>query len=444
MKYVDVAVIGAGVLGCFAARHLQRWQLDTVLIEAADDVCMGISRANSAVVYAGYDNQPDSLKAKLTVASNVQFAKLCDDLGISFKRCGGLMVSHGPNGQAVFRKKFQQGQALGVPGLALLSGTQARELEPMLAESVTAALYAPSVGTVNPWHLTIAAYDNARENGCQVLLKTRVEAIHRDKERYLLETSGERIACRAVVNCAGLFADKVQEMAFAPSLRLRLDGADYLVLDKRLAAPQHVLFQERESGGKGITVVPTLEGNLLLESSARRLQGALWAASFSGLQTLQQEAAALLPDLNVQRVIRSFAAVRPNPFYVGDAQKSAHDFVIAHPAPGFVSLIGVKTPGLTCANSLGETVAAEIAAYLQASPNPRFNPKRKMTPVKDEEILCLCGQLSKGAVLEAIRQGATTVDGVKHRVGTGMGPCQGGRCRLQIEKLLEAHAHGKL
>ncbi len=451
MMYVDAVVIGGGVLGCFAARNLRRWNISVLLIEEAQDVCTGITRANSAIVYAGYDNRTGSLKARMTVAGNGSFSRLCDELEVPFERKGSLMAAFGPNGDRVLREKKDQGAANGVAALQILSGREAREREPMLAEGVTSALFAPTTGTVNPWRLGIAAYENALQNGCRAMLNTRVQAIRKREDRYLLETDGDVISCKAVLNCAGLQADRVQELLFPPTVRLLPDAADFLVFDKFAPSPKHILFQEGEAGGKGITAVPTVEGNLLLEGPQRPMSGKAWATSREGLDGLRKIASEFLPGIDFSQVIRSFAAVRPNPHrvvwrngeWVPDG-KSINSFTIENPGPGFYSLIGIKTPGLTCAQELGMHLAGKAAAYLQAGANAGFDPKRTGAFSRDHDMVCLCEGITRGEVLEAIRRGAVTVDGVKRRAGTGMGRCQGSRCSIRIQQLLEESGHGIL
>ncbi len=451
MVHYDAAVIGGGVLGCFAARNLRRWNISTVLIEAAEDVCTGITRANSAVVYAGYDNKVGSLKAQMAVAGNAGFSQLCEELEVPFQRKGSLMAASGPNADRILRKKLEQGIANGVPGLQLLSGEEAREREPMLAKAVTSALYAPSTGTVNPWQMGIAAYENALHNDCEAMLNTKVRGIRKEGAYYILETDRDVISCKVVLNCAGLYADQVQELLFPPSVRISWNASDYYVLDKHAPSPKHILFQEREEKGRGIAAVPTTEGNLLLEGALRPLNGKPRATSRDGLDYLRINVSQFLPQVDLNQVIRSFAAVRPNPHWVvfQNGQwvpdgTSIGSFVIENPGAGFYSFIGIKTPGLTCANELGMYLAERAAAYLNAPVNDGFDPHRKAIACKDHDILCQCEGITKAEVLEAIRRGATTVDGVKRRVGTGMGRCQGSRCSIRIEKLLEEFKHGNL
>ena len=441
MKQYDAVVIGGGILGCFVARNLRRCNISVLLLEKEEDVCKGITRANSAIVYAGYDNKPGSLKAELTVRGNANMGRLCEELDVPFSRCGSLLVTYDAYSVSRLEKKLKNGIQNGVPGVRLLSGEEAEAMEPMLKPGVVAALYAPSTGTVNPWQLGIAAFENAAANGAEVRLNTAVCGIRECDQGFVVETCEDTYRCKMVYNCAGLSADKVQELAFPPSVRLELDGAEYLVLDKNAQKPSLVIFHQAESCGKGITAIPCTEGNLLI-SGVRKPLGVPFGTTAEGLRELHTATKELIPDADLSKVIRSFGAVRPNPHR--ENGESISDFSIDNPAPGFYSLIGIKTPGLTCANELGLYLAEKAADFLQAEKNEAFDPRRKGLFAKDNEIICQCEQITRAEIMEAIRRGATTVDGVKRRVGSGMGRCQGGRCTLKIEKLLEEYRDGTL
>lgn len=452
MRKFDAVVIGGGILGCFAARNLMKWNLSVLLLEGAEDVCTGITRANAAIVYAGYDNRVGSLKGNMTLKGNADFERLCQELDVTFSCCGSFMVSFSAEGNAALEKKFRAGTGNGVPGLALISGEAAKAREPMLAEGISQALYAPTTGTVNPWQLGIAAYENARKNGCEAKMKAAVLGICPTDGGYVIQTDEEELFCKVVVNCAGSAADKVQEMVFAPSVRLYCDGADFLVLDKRAKRPKHIIFHQAEEHGKGITAIPTTEGNLLLGPTRRKLGSSPYATTREGLAFLREDALRILPELELTQTIRSFGSIRPNPHrviwkdgeYVPDGS-SIGSFCIERPAENFISLMGIKTPGITCAQELGAYVAKEMADCLQAAPNPAFDPCRKgIAKVSGQEIVCQCESVSKEEILEAIRRGARTVDGVKRRVGSGMGRCQGSRCSDAIERILEECQNEKL
>jgi glycerol-3-phosphate dehydrogenase len=460
MTVYDVAVIGGGLLGCFVARNLKRWNLSASLIEQREDVCTGFSRANSAIIYPGYDNKVGSLKANMTVKANAAYDILCRELDVPFSRCGSLMVSFGKNADKVLQMKYQQGLQSNVPGLRLLSGEEAREMEPELQDGVSSALYAPTTGTVNPWELCIGAYENAVENGVIPHLNTKVLGIRMDGSNYVLQTDSGDIRASVVINCGGINADKIQELCFPPSIRLRTDGADYLVLDKYTPhKPKHIIMHEPEDHGKGLTAIPTVEGTLLLGPSSRETT-VPFSTTETGLNFVREAAAQVLPQVKLDDVIRSFGGVRPNPYQVEWRDgtympngKGIGSFVIETPGTGFWSLIGIKTPGLTCANELGSLMAEKAAAYLHAEENPAFSPCRTAIPkvrsldfseraalVKQNpdygEIVCWCEDITKEEILEAIRRGAVTIDGVKRRVGAMMGRCQGARCQQRISEIL--------
>ena len=451
MQAFDVVVIGGGLLGCFAARNLCRWKLDTALLEAREDVCTGVSRANTAIVYPGFDHKPGTLKAEMCVRANAGFETLCRELDVPFHRCGSLMVSFGEKADAVLKKKYENGHSMGVPGLRLLSGEEALRMEPALAAGVTSALYAPTTGTVNPWELGIAACESAAANGAKLCLNTRALAISRTAEGYRIETGREDFICRAVINCSGLYADRVQELLFPSPVHIAPDAADYLILDKAAEnKPVHIIQYEPEDGGKGFNAVPTVEGSLLLGPSERDNETD-FAVRADGLSFVRARAERVLPGLDPEDTIRSFAAVRPNP--QREDGSSIGSFVIENPGPGFWSLIGIKTPGLTCADELGRYVAEKAAAFLHADANEAFDGHRSGIPKAGRmcwerrnaaiqanpdygEVICCCEDVTKAEVLEAIRRGAVTLDGVKRRTGTGMGRCQGSRCQEKLLALL--------
>ena len=441
MKQFDAVVIGGGILGCMLARNLRRWEISTILLEKETDVCMGVTRANSAICYAGYDNKPGSLKAEMTVRGNARMEALCEELDVAYSQCGSLLVTYEESALPQIHRKLDNAIRNGVPGVKLLTGAEAEAMEPMLRPGVVAALYAPTTGTMNPWQLGIAAFENALQNGAEAKMNGAVTGIQKCESGFAVTTLEETYHCKMVFNCAGLSADQVQELAFAPSVKLKLDGAEYLVMDTLVRKPKHIIFQQAQACGKGITAIPCTEGNLLI-SGVRKPVDIPFATTLEGLQELKNAAKELLPQLDTNQVIRSFGAIRPNPHL--ESGESLHDFCIENPAPGFYSLIGVKTPGLTCANELGEYLATKAAAYLGASPNAHFNPRRTGIHAEDHEIICQCEKITKAQILEAIRRGGTTVDGVKRRVGSGMGRCQGSRCTYAIEKLLEEYKHGAL
>ena len=457
MEQQDILIIGAGVLGCFAARALSAYDLRVTVLEARADVCTGVSRANTGIVYAGYDTKPGTLKSTLTVRAAANMAALCRELDVPFSPCGSLMVACGERAEGVLRKKYADGLENGVPGLRLLSGAEVLELEPNLTAKVTGGLYAPGTGTLDPWALGIAAYENAKANGVDFRFREPVEQLQRTEDGFVAETPQGTYRARAVLNCAGLTADRVRELTEAPLVRIFPSAADYLVLDTTAAGfVKHVIFHEPEYKGKGLTLVPTCDGNLLLGPTEHDLCAAPGATVQDGLDRLRDLCREVVPGLDLGQTIRNFGALRPNPYYVRQENgqwlpenRSISNFTVLEEA-GLFSLLGIKTPGLTCACELGKYAAERLLDYLGGAPRrPDFDPHRRGIPTPRSmgdaqradfvaanpaygRILCRCREVSEGEVLEAIRRGAVTVSGVKRRTGAGMGRCQGGFCQQKV------------
>ncbi len=464
MERIDVAVIGAGLLGCFAARALNEYDIKITVFEAREDVCTGVSRANTGIIYTGYDTKPGTLKTRLCTEANAGFDRLCRELDVRFSRCGSLMISSGPRGDRVLREKYEQGRINGVPGLSLIEPDSVYSMEPHLGPGVTLGLYAPGTGTVDPWELGIAAYENACSNGALFKFSTEIRNIVRTNDGFILETDGGEYHARAVVNCAGLRADAVREMIQPPACRLYPNAADYLVLDDTVSGfIGHVIFQEPEEKGKGLTLVPTVDGNLLIGPTERDLEsGREWASSAKGYEWLRRRCRDVVPEIPLDQTIRGFSAMRPNPFAVRyengvwvKEDRSISNFTVLD-EDGIISLIGIKTPGLTCAEGLGRYAAALVSKALgDPGKNARFSPERRAIPrVRDMDertraalvesdpafgdIVCMCRNVTRGEVVRAIARGAVTVDGVKRRTGAVMGRCQGARCIQRIMELISA------
>ena len=451
-------IIGGGLLGCFAARELSRYRLRTAVLEAREDVCTGISRANSAIIYAGQDTRPGTLKSRYCVHANKNFDRLCAELGVRFARPGGLMACFGEEGYGRLLRKQKKGGQMGIEGLRMLSREEALEMEPLLNPEVYRALWIPSTGTVMPWELGIAAAENGAANGAEYHFCQEVLAISRDGRDFVLQCEKETFRCHALLNCAGLYADAVNRMAGADRYVIRPAAGDYLVLDKGIRTKvNHILFWEKEGKekSKGMEAVPTVEGNLLLGPTERQDEVCDYRTDGRDLEQLTGDAKQLLPQLDLA-VIRSFSAVRPRAFETGEeGEERADCFRVWAPEgiPGFFSMTGIVTPGLTCARELGRDAAGQIAAYLGAEEKKTFSGSRRapfrfrrlspeeraqLPPSDKTDLICRCEQVTREEILQAIHAnpGAVTLDGIKRRTCAGMGRCQGQRCMTEILKIL--------
>lgn len=446
----DTVVIGGGLLGCFCALNLSRCSVRTLLLEKREDVCTGISRANTAVIYPGYDNHPGSLKTNLTLKANRDLEELCRKLEVKFLRCGSLLVSCGPKGDRTVEKKYRQGAENGVPGLRLLSGQELLRLEPGLTPRATLGLYAPATATVHPWELGIAAWEAAGELGCKTRFCSEVTAIRREGGCFCLEINRRYlIRGRTVVNCAGILADRVQGLYSEPLIRIRPELAEYLLLEPEdETAPGHIIFSETEGEGKGITLVPTVNGKILAGTVNRPADAdSPLATSAAGCEKLRGECERIFPGLSGSTRVRSFAGLRPNPYRTDRPQMylCGLEPLITETDDGLISLIGIKTPGLTCANEIGRLVCKKVLDLLgkgstERKEIPHRHKYEEYLGAKEyQKIVCRCEHITEGEIRDAIQRGAVTIDGVKRRTGSGMGLCQGGYCSVRIAALLAEH-----
>ena len=466
MIKTDVLIIGAGLLGCFTARNLTRYEIDVTVLEKESDVCRGISKANTGIIYSGYDHKPGSDKHKLCIQANEEFDRLCEELEVQFKRPGSLMVGYGPKADAVIARKFRDGMDGGVKGLKLLSGSEAEAMEPALAKGITSALYSSETGTVDPWELCIAAYENAKANGAGFVFNSKVKDVRREGGGFIINTDAETYIAAVLVNAAGLSSDIIREKTEKPLIRLFPSAADYIVLDRAAEkVVDHIILHEGEDG-KGLTIVPTVDGNLLIgptnrEASEEEASERDMRTRTEGMDLLKELCGRIVPAIDLSRQIRSFGSLRPDPYYVSEQdgkfikkEKSIKDIRITE-EDGLFSLIGIKTPGLTFSNELGKLVAARAAEHAgKTQLNPDFDPHRKaIVRARDlsveeraeliehdsgyGEVVCSCMDVTKSEIQQAVRRGAADFEAVKRRTGAGFGRCQGSRCRKRIMDIIK-------
>jgi glycerol-3-phosphate dehydrogenase len=448
----DIIIIGGGIIGSLIGRELSRYRLKTLLVEKAGDLADGSTKANSAIVHAGFDAEPGSLKARFNVAGNLLYDQLCTELSVPFKRIGSLVLAFSEAELPALRALKQRGERNGVPGLELLSGEEARRREPNLSLEVVEALSAPTGGIVGPWELAVAAAENAMDNGMELMLDTEVTAIERTGQSYRVTAGGKSLETRLVINCAGLCSDRIHNLVAAPAFRIIYRRGEYFVLDRGEGNfVNQVIFQCPSERGKGVLISPTVHGNLIVGPNAEPVPDPdRRETTLAGLAEVRQAASRSAGTIAFNAVITSFAGLRATP--------DTHDFIIAEAkdAPGFIDVAGIESPGLTSAPAIAVHVAGLVRERLgPLEPRPDFNPSRrpmihfahlsrseKAAWIRKDprfgRMVCRCESVTEGEVVDAIHRnaGATTVDGVKRRVRPGMGRCQGGFCGPRVVEIL--------
>lgn len=447
----DVVVVGGGVTGCAIARELARYELSACLIERTEDVCSGTSKANSAIVHAGYDAVPGSLKAKFNVQGNAMMGLLSEELDFEFQRNGSMVLCFAEEDRPGLDALYEKGVANGVPDLRIISGDEARTMEPNLSDQVVAALYAPTGGIVCPFGLTIALAENACDNGVEFKLNTEVLAVSSIDGGYLLKTNQGDVTARFVVNAAGVYADVFHNMVSEKKIQLIPRKGDYCLLDHEAGEHvSHTIFQLPGKYGKGVLVAPTVHGNLLLGPTAVDVEDKEnTATTAQELADVIAKTANSVKNIPYNKVITSFSGLR--------AHETGDDFIIgeAEDAQGFFDAAGIESPGLSSAPAIGVYLAEQIAKKAGAGKKADFDATRKGIPqvsklsfeeraklIKERPdygtIVCRCENVSEGEIVDAIRRtlGATSLDGVKRRVRQGMGRCQAGFCTPRTMEIL--------
>lgn len=450
----DVAIVGAGVIGSMLARELTRYQLSVCLLEKENDVAMGASKANSGIVHGGYDPVPGTLKAKLNSEGVELLFQAAKELNVPCIRNGSMVCAFGSEAEHdLLEELYQQGQENNIPGLRIISGDEARAIEPHLSQEVSRVLHITNAGIVGPYELTIAAAGNAMDNGAVLFRNFQVAAISREKDHFTVTAAdGQSIQSRYLVNCAGGRSDEIARIAGDDFFTIIPRAGEYMLLDKAEGSRvSHTLFQCPTAEGKGILVSPTVHGNLLTGPTACKVATSdSKDTTAAGLAEVERLAAKSVPSVNFRQVITSFTGVR--------ASERSGDFIIrpSEKTDGLVHVAAIDSPGLTCCVSIAKYAAnilQELGLILNEKENwngCRENPNA-FQEMSDEEkdayirqhpaygkIVCRCETISEGEILDAIRRnpGARDMDGVKRRTRSGMGRCQGGFCGPYVMDLL--------
>lgn len=470
---LDVAIIGAGVVGCAIARELSKYELDIAVIERSSDVCEGTSKANSGIAHAGYDAKPGTLKAKLNVRGSEIMEDLSKDLGFLYRRCGSFVLCFDENDTDKLNELKARGDANGVKDIRILSASEAKDMEPALSDSVVAALYAPTGAIVDPFGLTVCMANNAAVNGVKFIFNSEVTAVTKADDGYRLEycdlsNNSRTLEARTVINAAGVFADRIHNMISDNKIKIIPRRGEYMLLDNTAGSfVGRTVFQLPTKLGKGVLITPTVHGNLLLGPTADDIEDKEDTDTTSeGMSVVKQKTSLSAVDIPYREVITSFSGLRAKlveavPVKNLEKEQKEDDFLIGElpDAKGFIDVAGIESPGLTSAPAIGEYVAAllkslafedgislnikkDIKVWRAPKPFAMSSNEERQAMVKENplhgNIVCRCCTVTEGEIVDAIHEpvGATTSDGVKRRAGAGMGRCQSGFCNPKVVEIL--------
>lgn len=455
MQY-DVVVVGAGVVGAMITRELSKYNLNLMLVEKCGDVAMGATKANSAIVHAGFDAETGSLKAKLNVQGASLMAYYCNKLSVPYKNIGSLIVAYNWDDMKTLETLFERGFNNGVPNMEIIDQERLRVMEPYISEEAIGALWAPTAGIVSPYELTIAAVENAIANGARVKRNSGVFDIEYKNEMFYISTASGVIKAKYIINCAGVFADKIANMIGDTSFKLIPRKGEYYLLDKtEKKMVNHVLFQCPSPMGKGILITPTAHGNVLMGPTAIDLDFDSKLdvdTTIEGLDSVKNAVRKVIPQMTTRNAITSFAGLRAHragensDFLIAPSEANGH----------FINVAGIESPGLTAAPAIAryvgkifEEIAPEYGRkknFIATREAPvrvcELTPEQKAKLIKKDSrygrIICRCEGITEGEIIDAIKApcGARDVDAVKRRTRSGMGRCQGGFCSSKVVEIL--------
>ena len=449
-EYYDVAIVGAGVCGANVARKLSQYELKVALLEKEIDVSLGTSKANSGIVHGGFHDNKKYLKARLELQGALMFERLHNELDFPFERCGIVVVALHEDEMRSIEQLYQQGVDNGVIGIEMCSRERMLELEPKLSPDTVGGLYAPSGGIVEPYRFVFSLVENARKNGVALLTEFTVASARREGDLWAVKAAdGREVRARYVVNSAGLYADAVSRAFGGEEFTIRPRKGEYYLLDKMTKAkPNRVIFPVPTAVSKGMLIIPTVEGTVLIGPTATTIDDKEdFATTRAELEGILRSARTMVPTISESDVITSFAGLRPacgDDFYIDLSAK----------VPNLVQVAAIQSPGLTASPAIGDYVkdllkkaGLRLVEKADWDPSMRKVPRtRDLSPFELDEqvrndpaygdIVCRCERVSEAEIVQAIRAGHTTLDGIKYVTRAQMGRCQGGFCTYKIIKIL--------
>ncbi len=449
----DVTIVGAGVVGTLIAREFSRLDLTCIILEKENDIACGATKANTALIHAGYDAPYHSLKGVLNARGNELYTNLSNELNFPLQRIGSLVLGQLTEDREAIEKLYENGVRLGIQGLRIIEKEEIKRLEPNVNEMFDIALFAPSAAITEPWEVAIAACENAINNGTELKLNYEVKSIEKHESGFLINNE---IRTKWIINCAGVHSDEIYSLIepLQKEIVIKPRKGEYYLLDKKAGGlVHHILFTSPTATGKGVVVSPTAHGNIIVGPNSEMTEKDDTKTTFSGLDEVLSKAKLIIKNVPINLNIANFAGIRAEP-------ESGDFFIAKVPRYNFINVAGIKSPGLSAAPAIAEYVMAIFRqAYEHESGQwplkDRFDPVRparvkfmslseeeQMRLIKEEpkyaHIVCRCEQISEAEIVDAVRRscGAINMNGVKRRVRPGAGRCQGGFCGPKVIEII--------
>jgi len=441
----DVAVVGGGVVGCAVARRFTLAGAKTILLEKAPDILAGASKANSALLHTGFDAPAGSLELSCMQEGYAEYLAIRERLNLPLLESGAMVVAWTAEEDAALDQIVALAHSNGVPDVQRISRSEALTREPHLSDRMQAAVAVPREHVIDPWSAPLAYLLQALENGAEARFDSEVTGGSFDGTHWRLETPTGEVTTRAVINCAGLFGDRLEEKLLGQSeFEIRPRKGQFVVFDKAAARYlSSIILPVPTERTKGIVLCPTIFGNLLVGPTAEEQDDRNRA--FVVEETLRQlidRAGEMLPALRDMPVTATYAGLRP----ASDAKEYR---VWSDPARRWITLGGIRSTGLTASLGLAAHALRLHEAFGDAAPTPVAAPvwprlpnlaqhlERDWQAPDHGEIVCHCEMVTRREIEAALAGPAPARDagGLKRRTRAGMGRCQGFYCQGRVAQL---------
>ncbi|MFE0652603.1 FAD-dependent oxidoreductase [Streptomyces sp. NPDC059534] len=453
----DVVVVGAGVVGSAIARALARHPLRVALVEAANDVGDGTSKANTAILHTGFDAAPGTLEARLVRTGHRLLGAYAREAGIPVEPLGALLVAWDEQQRAALPRLAEKAERNGHRTTRLLSAAELALREPHLGPGALAALEVPGESVICPWTTTLAYATQAVRSGVDLHLDCRVEKVRPGDPYHRLVTRRGVLRARHLVNACGLHADGFDALLGREDFTVTPRRGQLLVFDKFARdLVRHILLPVPGPLGKGVLVSPTVYGNVMLGPTAEDLDDkTATGTTAEGLAGLREQGGRILPALLDEEVTAVYAGLR--------AATGQEDYrIAAHPELRYVTVGGIRSTGLTASLAIADHVLGLLAdCGLDPGPERPLVPVRMPNlgeafprPYRDAgliasdpdfgTIVCHCERVTRGEIRAAF---ASTIppagpDGLRRRTRARGGRCQGHFCGAELRALSEEYGEG--
>jgi glycerol-3-phosphate dehydrogenase len=455
MLKTEVLIIGGGALGTTIARELSRYEVDATLVEKEVDIGWGSTKANMCIVCQGADSlefRPEYKRTRLVRESMPLMETLCRELDVPFKRTGELAVFFDIEGREKFEKMKARAESIGITAHRLIGRDELRQMEPNIAKTAIGALYDPVIAVTDPVRLSIALAENAEQNGVKLNIGTTVQDIKALPDGFEVNTSQGTIFCEYIVNAAGASIDKLAATLNADDFVVYPVRGYVAVLDRKVSNMiNHEIHARPEALGENNIITPTVHGNLFIGAPMKAAKRGEKITTREMTRTALANAQRLVPDISEKDIINFFSGF----LMFRNWELGWHECVVgpSRNVPRFIN-VSIGYPGVSAAPATGKEIVKILRQEgLELKEKPDFNPYRKgitdFDTLSEEEkqklitadsryghVVCRCETVTEGEIVEAIRRGANTLDGIKFRTRAGMGRCQSGFCLPRVISIL--------